>query len=68
VDSFRTGSSGCVSALANVRPDLLCRARDGEDVQDELTELRARLPFRELKGEVARALPGYPSRYRAPVG
>jgi dihydrodipicolinate synthase/N-acetylneuraminate lyase len=68
VDSFRTGSSGCVSALANVRPDLLCRARDGEDVQDELTELRARLPFRALKGELARAVTGYPSRYRAPVG
>jgi 4-hydroxy-tetrahydrodipicolinate synthase len=68
VDSLRAGSSGCVSALANVRPDLLCRARDGEDVQDELTQLRARLPFRELKEELARAVPGYPSRYRAPLG
>jgi len=68
MDSFRAGSAGCVSALANVRPDLLCRARDGEDVQDELTRLRARLPFRELKGELARTLPDYPSRYRAPLG
>src|SRR5215831_7381977 len=48
VDSLRAGSAGCVSALANVRPDLLCRARDGEDVRDELSQLRARLPFREL--------------------
>jgi dihydrodipicolinate synthase/N-acetylneuraminate lyase len=68
VDSFRAGSSGCVSALANVRPDLLCRARDGEDVQDELTHLRERLPFRELKGELARAVAGYPPGYRAPLG
>jgi 4-hydroxy-tetrahydrodipicolinate synthase len=68
VDSLRAGSSGCVSALANVRPDLVCRARDGEDVQDGLTQLRARLPFGELKGELARAVTGYPSRYRAPLG
>jgi len=68
VASLRAGSAGCVSALANVQPDLLCRARDGEDVQDELTQLRAGLPFRELKGALARALPGYPSRYRAPLG
>ena len=68
VDSFRAGSSGCVSALANVRPDLLCRARDGEDVQDELTQLRDRLPFRKLKDELALAVAGYPSSYRAPLG
>ena len=68
VDSFRAGSSGCVSALANVRPDLLCRARDGDDVQNELTQLRSRLPFLELKGELARAVAGYPPGYRAPLG
>ena len=68
VDSFRAGSSGCVSALANVRPGLLCRARDGEDVQDELSQLRDRLPFRELKRELSRAVEGYPFGYRAPLG
>lgn len=68
VDSFRAGSAGCVSALANVRPDLLCRARDGEDVQDEISALRERLPFPRLKDAVAERLTGYPTGYRAPLG
>jgi 4-hydroxy-tetrahydrodipicolinate synthase len=67
VDSFRAGSAGCVSALANVRPDLLCGARDGADVQDEISALRAELPFPRLKEAVARAIPGYPTAYRAPL-
>jgi 4-hydroxy-tetrahydrodipicolinate synthase len=68
VDSVRAGSAGCVSALANVRPDLLCRARDGESVQNEISRLRERLPFDRLKHELARQLPGYPTSYRAPLG
>jgi 4-hydroxy-tetrahydrodipicolinate synthase len=68
VDSFRAGSAGCVSALANVRPDLLCRARSGEDVEDELSHLREQLPFGKLKAAVAERLPGYPTAYRAPLG
>lgn len=68
VDSFRAGSAGCVSALANVHPDLLCRARDGEDVQDEITALRERLPFARLKDAVAERVAGYPTAYRAPLG
>jgi dihydrodipicolinate synthase/N-acetylneuraminate lyase len=68
VDSVRAGSAGCVSALANVRPDLLCRARDGEAVQDEISRLRERLPFARLKIELAERLPGYPMSYRAPLG
>ena len=68
VDSFRAGSAGCVSALANVRPDLLCRARDGEDVQDEISALRERLPFPRLKKAVAERVAGYPTAYRAPLG
>jgi dihydrodipicolinate synthase/N-acetylneuraminate lyase len=67
VDSFRAGSAGCVSALANVRPDLLRRARDGEDVQDEISALRERLPFPRLKDAVAERLIGYPTSYRAPL-
>ena len=68
VDSVHAGSAGCVSALANVRPDLLCRARDGESVQDEISQLRERLPFDKLKQELAQRLPGYPTSYRAPLG
>jgi 4-hydroxy-tetrahydrodipicolinate synthase len=68
LDSFRAGSAGCVSALANVRPDLLCRARDGWDVQDEISHPRERLPFHKLKLALAELLPGYPTSYRAPLG
>jgi 4-hydroxy-tetrahydrodipicolinate synthase len=68
VDSVRAGSAGCVSALANVRPDLLCRACDGESVQGEISQLRERLPFDRLKQELAERLPGYPTSYRAPLG
>jgi dihydrodipicolinate synthase/N-acetylneuraminate lyase len=68
VDSFRAGSAGCVSALANVRPDLLCRAREGEDVQAEITALRKELPFPLLKAALAGRIAGYPATYRAPVG
>jgi 4-hydroxy-tetrahydrodipicolinate synthase len=68
VDSIRAGSAGCVSALANVRPELLCRARDGESVQDEISRLRERLPFNRLKQGLAEQLPGYPTSYRAPLG
>ena len=67
VDSFRAGSAGCVSALANVRPDLLCRARDGDDVQDEIAAERERVPFPRLKHAVAERLDGYPTAYRGPL-
>lgn len=66
-ESFRAGSAGCVSALANVRPDLLCAARDGEDVGREITELREQLPFGALKAAVAERVGGYPSAYLAPL-
>lgn len=67
-ESFGAGATGCVSALANVRPDLLCAARDGADVQAEMSTLRKRLPFARLKGALAEILPGYPSLYRPPLG
>jgi 4-hydroxy-tetrahydrodipicolinate synthase len=67
VESLRAGSAGCVSALANVRPDLLCRAREGEDVQAEISALRERLPFQRLKDAVAERIAGYPTAYRAPL-
>lgn len=65
--SFRAGAAGCVSALANVRPDLLCAARDGADVQAEINTLRERLPFLRLKAALAEILPGYPALYRPPL-
>jgi dihydrodipicolinate synthase/N-acetylneuraminate lyase len=67
VESLRAGSAGCVSALANARPDLLCRARDSEDVQDEISALRERTPFPRLKDAIAEVVPGYPTSYRAPL-
>ena len=67
VESLRAGSAGCVSALANVWPDLLGRARDGEDVQGEISALRERTPFPRLKDAIAGVVPGYPTSYRAPL-
>jgi 4-hydroxy-tetrahydrodipicolinate synthase len=69
-DSFQAGSAGCVSALANVRPDLLCSLREGagEEVQAEILRLREALPLQRLKAALAEQLPGYPTAYRAPLG
>jgi dihydrodipicolinate synthase/N-acetylneuraminate lyase len=66
-DGFAAGAGGCVSALANVRPDLFCALRDGEDVQDEILRLRSTLPLWRLKGAVAELVEGYPQGYRAPL-
>ena len=68
VESFRAGSAGCVSALANVRPDLLTRAREGQDVQAEITALRKELPFPRLKAALSREISGYPTTYGSPLG
>lgn len=67
-DAFAAGAAGCVSALANVRPDLLCAIRDGNDVQDEITTIRGHLRFADLKSSLAELIPGYPTRYRLPLG
>jgi 4-hydroxy-tetrahydrodipicolinate synthase len=67
VESRRAGSAGFVSALANVRPDLLCRARDGEDVQAEISAIRERTPLSHLKQAIAERVSGYPTAYRAPL-
>lgn len=66
-DGFAAGAAGCVSALANVRPDLFCALRDGADVQDEIMELRSTLTFARLKGAVAELVAGYPTGYRPPL-
>jgi 4-hydroxy-tetrahydrodipicolinate synthase len=69
-DAFEAGAAGCVSALANVRPDLLVALRDGvepEAAQAEVLSLRELLPLRALKAAVAADVPGYPTAYRAPL-
>lgn len=66
-DAFAAGAAGCVSALANIRPDLFCALRDGIDVQQEIVELRATLPFGAIKGALAQRIVGYPARYRPPL-
>ncbi len=66
-DAFAAGAAGCVSALANVRPDLFCALRDGADVQGEILDLRSALPFGGLKRAVAELVGGYPTACRAPL-
>jgi 4-hydroxy-tetrahydrodipicolinate synthase len=80
--ALAAGAAGCVSAVANVRPDLLLRLKhamvDGRNeeasaVQDEVSALRAELsqggePIAALKRAAAERLAGYPSTVRAPLG
>ena len=79
--AFAAGAAGCVSALANVRPDLLVRlkraAAAGRDeeasgAQDGVSRLRAEVArgggLAALKREVAARVSGYPSALRAPLG
>jgi 4-hydroxy-tetrahydrodipicolinate synthase len=77
LDAFRAGAAGCVSALANVRPELLVRlaaAVDGgrEDeangLQHEIARLRAETSGpAALKRALAERL-DYPSAVRPPLG
>jgi 4-hydroxy-tetrahydrodipicolinate synthase len=66
-DGLAAGAAGCVSAIANVRPDLFCALRDGTDVQEEIGALRSSLSLPRLKAAVAELIPGYPDRYRPPL-
>jgi dihydrodipicolinate synthase/N-acetylneuraminate lyase len=66
-DGLAAGAAGCVSAIANVRPDLLCALRDGTDVQEQILALRSSLSLPRLKAAVAELIPGYPERYRPPL-
>jgi dihydrodipicolinate synthase/N-acetylneuraminate lyase len=78
LDALRAGAAGCVSALANVRPDLLVRLRDAvaggqveaaDALQDEVSRLReqARGPA-GVKRALAARLDGYPPALRPPLG
>jgi dihydrodipicolinate synthase/N-acetylneuraminate lyase len=79
--ALKAGAAGCVSALANVRPDLLLRlkqtaadAREEEAsaAQEEVSALRAELSrgraLVALKRAAAERVSGYPSTLRAPLG
>jgi 4-hydroxy-tetrahydrodipicolinate synthase len=70
LEAMRAGAVGCVSAIANVRPELLCAIRDGagESAQDAVSRLREAFPTQRLKPALAGRLPGYPVAYRPPLG
>ena len=80
-EALAAGAAGCVSALANVRPDLLVRLKEAvlegrvdeaRAAQEELSSLRRALaqapPLVGLKEAVAETLPAYPASVRAPLG
>jgi 4-hydroxy-tetrahydrodipicolinate synthase len=81
LDSLRLGGAGCVSAIANARPDLLVglvrahssgRAGEAERFQREVSAFRAELarepPLVGLKRAVAALVASYPGAVRAPLG
>jgi dihydrodipicolinate synthase/N-acetylneuraminate lyase len=81
LDSLRLGGAGCVSAIANARPELLVelvhahaegRAGDAERLQREVCELRAAVAREPallgLKRAVAARVNAYPTAVRAPLG
>ena len=80
-EALAAGAAGCVSALANVRPDLLVRLKEAvlegrvdeaRAAQEELSSLRRALaqapPLVGLKEAVGETLPAYPASVRAPLG
>jgi dihydrodipicolinate synthase/N-acetylneuraminate lyase len=81
LEALDLGAAGCVSAIANLRPDLLLgltraslagRRDEAERCQRELSELRAELtrerPLVALKRAVADRVSGYPAALRRPLG
>jgi hypothetical protein len=69
-DALERGATGLISAVANVRPDLLVALRDGgPDAQRELLAVRAEAGgLAGLKRLVAERISGYPAAIRAPLG
>jgi 4-hydroxy-tetrahydrodipicolinate synthase len=69
-DALERGATGLISAVANVRPDLLAALRDGaREVEEELLAVRAEARgLAELKRLVAERIDGYPVAVRAPLG
>jgi dihydrodipicolinate synthase/N-acetylneuraminate lyase len=81
LDALRLGAAGCVSAIANLRPELLVglveahasgRRNEAEELQRDVSALRAALASEPalvgLKRGVAARIEGYPFGLRAPLG
>lgn len=81
LQALELGAAGCVSAIANLRPDLLLelarasregRPEDAERLQGAVSELRVELarepPLVALKRAVAALVPGYSPEVRRPLG
>lgn len=81
LDALRLGAAGCVSAIANLRPELLVglvrahaagRRDVAEELQRDVSALRTALASEPalvgLKRAVATRIEGYPSGLRAPLG
>lgn len=81
LDALRLGAAGCVSAVANLRPELLVglvrahasgRRDVAEELQRDVSALRTALASEPalvgLKRAVAARIEGYPSGLRAPLG
>ena len=69
-DALERGAAGLISAVANVRPELVLALRDGErEVEGELLAVRAQGGgVGGLKRLVAERIDGYPVGVRAPLG
>jgi 4-hydroxy-tetrahydrodipicolinate synthase len=69
-DALERGATGLISAVANVRPELVVALRDGaREVEHELLAVRARTRgLAGLKRLVAERIEGYPVGVRAPLG
>jgi dihydrodipicolinate synthase/N-acetylneuraminate lyase len=80
LDALRLGAAGCVSAIANLRPELLVglvrahasgRRDEAERLQREVSNMRTELAREPalvgLKRAVAERIDGYPSALRAPL-
>ena len=81
LEALQLGAAGCVSAIANLRPDLLVglvrasregRVPEAQRFQREVSELRAELAREPalvaLKRAVAAHVPGYSPTLRRPLG
>jgi dihydrodipicolinate synthase/N-acetylneuraminate lyase len=69
-DALERGATGVISAIANVRPDLVVALRDGaREAQEEVLAVRAGAGgLAGLKRLVAQRIAGYPVTVRAPLG
>jgi dihydrodipicolinate synthase/N-acetylneuraminate lyase len=68
--ALERGATGLISAVANVRPELVVALRDGaRGVEQELLAVRAAAGgVAGLKRLVAERIPGYPVGVRSPLG